>query len=135
MFWCYLRFIKNGCSQQVFVFTMEGVYMKNRRDVVRLQKLALLLLGMAVIIIISCFLFSSIKTQAAPAEITYKYYTSVEIQSGDTLWTIAQDYYTEEYTDLNEYIYEVCELNHISSDEIHAGQYITVPYYATVARQ
>ena len=28
---------------------------------------------------------------------------------------------------------EVCTINHISADEIHAGQYIVVPYYSAEA--
>ena len=84
-------------------------------------------------IIICTFLSGAIRTQAAPSEISCKYYTSIEVQSGDTLWSIASDHITEEYRDMNAYIDEVCSINKISQDEIHAGQYLTIPYYSSIA--
>ena len=81
-------------------------------------------------IFIGCIFFSSLKTQAAPAEISYKYYTSIQVQKGDTLWHIANAYMTEEYADVNEYIEEICSINHIEACEIHSGQYLTIPYYS-----
>ncbi len=83
----------------------------------------------AVVIMCSVF-FSSIITQAAPRKNTYKYYTSIQIKTGDTLWEIAGRYMTNEYDDRNEYMREVCSINHISEDEIHAGQFLVVPYYS-----
>ncbi len=106
--------------------------MKSRREVVRNQKIALVsALVLTAAVILGSILFSSISTQAAPAEVTYKYYTSVRIEAGDTLWAIAGEYYTDDYEDMNTYIREICELNHISENEIHAGQYITLPYYSS----
>ena len=83
--------------------------------------------------IICIFLSGAVRTQAAPSEISCKYYTSIEVQSGDTLWSIASDHITEEYRDMNAYIDEVCSINKISQNEIHAGQYLTIPYYSSIA--
>lgn len=105
--------------------------MRSRREVVRNQKLALIsILFVAITLIIVFCISGSIKAQAASAEPTYKYYTSIEIHSGDTLWSIADDYITDDYEDMNAYITEICSINHISEDEIHSGQYITIPYYS-----
>ncbi len=82
-------------------------------------------------VILGFVLFGTIRTEAAPSEETYKYYTSVSIQAGDTIWSIAKSYRTAECGDLDDYIEEICSLNHISGDDIHAGQYLTVPYYST----
>lgn len=60
----------------------------------------------------------------------YKYYTSIQIQKGDTLWKIAGQYRTEECGSMEDYIEEICALNHISRDSIHSGQYLTIPYYS-----
>lgn len=107
--------------------------MRSRKDVVRIQKAIIFItLVIIAVITVSVCLFSSVKAQAAPADVTYKFYTSVEIQSGDTLWNIASDYYTDDYEDFASYIEEICEINHISCDEIHAGQYLTIPYYAPI---
>jgi hypothetical protein len=59
-----------------------------------------------------------------------KYYTTIQIEAGDTLWGIADAYITPEYASLQDYIDEVQSINHISENEITAGCYITIPYYA-----
>ena len=59
-----------------------------------------------------------------------KYYTSIKIESGDTLWTIADEYIDNLDVSKAEYIDEICQINEISEDEIHAGDYIVVPYYS-----
>lgn len=111
-----------------------GDVSRNRRIVVRKQKIALVSIAFIALAIIICtFLSGAIRTQAAPSEISCKYYTSIEVQSGDTLWSIASDHITEEYHDMNAYIDEVCSINKISQDEIHAGQYLTIPYYSSIA--
>lgn len=58
-----------------------------------------------------------------------KYYTSVYVNSGDTLWDISDTYCSVEYSDKEEYIKEVMQLNHLTSTEIHSGNYLIVPYY------
>ena len=83
------------------------------------------------VFIICSIVFGSSLTQAAPAETTYKYYTSIQLEQGDTLWDIAKVYISNEYKDTHAYIEEVCAINHISPNEIHEGQYIVVPYYST----
>lgn len=107
--------------------------MRSRREAVRNQRIALIVAASAIILciaVIRLFLLDSINAQAATAQISYKYYTSVQIQKGDTLWTIAGDYITDDYADMNEYIDELRALNHIQEDRIHAGEYLTVPYYS-----
>lgn len=59
-----------------------------------------------------------------------KLITSVEVKQGDTLWSIASAYISEEYDSIHEYIKEIKASNGLASDEIHAGNYIIVPYYA-----
>ena len=94
------------------------------------KKIAVLFCSIVAVVMICSIMFGTTHAQAAPAETTNKYYTSIQIESGDTLWAIASEYITDDYADMNEYIREVCSINHISEDEIHAGQYIVVPYYA-----
>ena len=61
--------------------------------------------------------------------VRYKYYKSIQIHSGDTLWNIAEEYITEDYESVNDYITEVKKINKLSSDKIQNSQYLTVPYY------
>lgn len=105
--------------------------MKSRRVEEKKQRIVLgSIFAVFILVIICSILFGSIKAQAASSEVSYKYYTSVQVQNGDTLWNIAKDYITDDYDDMNAYLAEICSINHISDDNIHAGQYLTIPYYS-----
>lgn len=58
-----------------------------------------------------------------------KYYTSVEVEAGDTLWSIADEYMTAEYDSRDEFMNEVRQMNHITGSGIRCGSTILVPYY------
>jgi LysM repeat protein len=55
---------------------------------------------------------------------------SIRVESGDTLWTIADEYIDGFNIDKDDYIKEICKINEISKNDIHAGDYIVVPYYS-----
>ena len=57
---------------------------------------------------------------------------SIRIEEGDTLWSIAEEYRSEEYNDINKYIEEIRSSNGLFDDIIHEGCYLIVPYYRTV---
>ena len=106
--------------------------MKSRSQIVRERKLLLFVsAGLLVSILVCSIVFGSIRAQAASSDMTYKYYTSVAIEPGDSIWKIASEYKTEECGDMEDYVKEICKLNHIgSTDDIHSGQYLTIPYYS-----
>lgn len=62
----------------------------------------------------------------------FKYYTQVVVESGETLWDIADEYIDYgHYKDKGSYIAEVRSINHLSEDcLITAGQLLVVPYYS-----
>lgn len=85
------------------------------------------------LIIVCAVSYHSIKTSANSGEdMIFKYYTNVVVQSGDTLWDIADEYIDYgRYKDKNAYIAEVCSINHLEEDVLLcSGQSITVPYYS-----
>ena len=59
-----------------------------------------------------------------------KDFICIEISEGDTLWSIADTYISEEYSSVDEYVKEVKELNNLSSDKIFCGATLVVPYFA-----
>jgi hypothetical protein len=63
-----------------------------------------------------------------------KLVTSIEVKNGDTLWSIASDFISDEYNDMNEYISEIKVSNGMASDNIRVGNYIIVPYYVNATR-
>lgn len=83
----------------------------------------------ALFIVVICLSASSVVWANNKKEETiYIYYTSIEIQPGDSLWSIASKYCFDMNMGVNDYINEIKELNHLSSDVITSGQYLTVMY-------
>lgn len=60
----------------------------------------------------------------------YKYFTCIMVEYGDNLWSIAQNYQGENYASTNDYVNEVMRINHLTDEDIRAGQYLVVPYYS-----
>ena len=92
-----------------------------------------LLVFMTLCLIVTCSISlntinaSAIDDSVKPA---YKYYKSIYIENRDTLWSIATQYMDDEhYSSTGDYINEVKQLNSLSGDEIHYGEYLIVPYY------
>lgn len=80
---------------------------------------------------------SAILTKATTADeaekVYYKYYTQIEITSGDSLWEIAGKYMEHgPYKSRNDYMKEVVELNQLSDTTIVLGQHLVVPYYDAI---
>lgn len=80
---------------------------------------------------------SAILTKATTADeaekVYYKYYTQIEITSGDSLWEIAGKYMEHgPYESRNDYMKEVVELNQLSDTTIILGQHLVVPYYEAI---
>ena len=84
------------------------------------------------IICICAAFFAAVSSKAAIADENpdfTKSYKSVFIREGDSLYSIADDYYSSKYSDLNELIAEIKSINNLSSDIIYAGANIIVPVY------
>ena len=75
----------------------------------------------------------TISANTGEDEISFKYYTNITVQSGETLWDIADEYIDyAQYEDKGDYVAEVVHINHLDADaSLRAGQHIVVPYYST----
>ena len=83
----------------------------------------------ALLMVIVCLSVSSVVlANNKKAEAIYRYYTSIEIMPGDSLWSIANEYCFDMNMSINDYINEIKTLNHLSSDAITSGQYLTIVY-------
>ena len=60
----------------------------------------------------------------------YKYYTSYEVQPGDTLTSIAEKYIADTQISKSEYIEEVKKNNQLTSDKITSGHHLIIAYYS-----
>ncbi len=88
--------------------------------------------GFLIGVICIILFFSCISTEASDLsnQHFYKYFTNIEVNSGDTLWSIANTYKDDHYRSTRAYIQEVKRMNNLTSDHIQAGTHIIVPYYS-----
>ncbi len=106
--------------------------LRKRACVVRRQKalivaVIILLVSLGVLFGTSMNALASSKRDVSSLN---KYYTSIKIESGDTLWNISDEYISNLNITKAEYIHEICRLNNISENEIQTGDYIVIPYYS-----
>lgn len=59
-----------------------------------------------------------------------KYYTSIQVEDGDTLWNIAEEYMTEDFEDRDSFMNEVRQMNNLTGSIIRSGDILLIPYYA-----
>ena len=108
----------------------ERARIKRRKQVAKRKMV--LLLAAVMIITIGSVVFGSIFSSAKDIQEQnkqYKYYKSIIIEQGDSLWSIAENYRTDVYTSTQEYIDELKQVNGLTSETIHAGQHLLVAYY------
>lgn len=98
----------------------------------RIKNLVIVVLAVA----LACVVLLRLTATRADAEKrdvpTYKYYTSITVDQGDTLWGLADEYMSDEYDNVYEYMDEIVSINHLTSaDSLKAGSTICIPYYST----
>ena len=65
------------------------------------------------------------------SDVAYKYFTTIQVEEGDSLWSIAESYMDNlHYDSANEYIKEIMCINKLHEDMIVCGQYLVIPYYS-----
>ena len=106
--------------------------LNRREEVVRHQKRVIgitliFIISIGIILGTSIIAFADSKNKLPEQE---KYYTSIQVQPGDTLWNIAKEYTLVTDITIEEYINEICEINQINQDQICSGDYIVVSYYS-----
>ncbi|MBE5950240.1 MAG: LysM peptidoglycan-binding domain-containing protein [Lachnospiraceae bacterium] len=95
-----------------------------------IRKRMILLFVFTAFVILTVMLFLPGKTAAAKNEPTGTYrILSIEIETGDSLWSIATEYFTEDFGSIPSYIREIKRMNGLNSDTLYAGDYIVVPCY------
>lgn len=108
-------------------------YRRKRRRQRELRRI-FILTGMAIVLVLGFALSYHALLSHANTEIddiSYKYFTSVQIEPGDTLWSLADRYADQEhYASRDQYITEVMTMNHLSGEELSAGDYLILPYYS-----
>ncbi|BCN30713.1 cell division suppressor protein YneA [Anaeromicropila herbilytica] len=102
--------------------------MNKFKSIYEQKKLFILLL--IVFVLFFTFFFVTKTVFASNSKATSpKLVTSITIERGDTLWSIATSYMSSEYDNVDQYISEIKQSNGLMSDTIHVGEHLIIPYY------
>ena len=108
---------------------------KIRREKIVRRQFVTLAIIITIFIVYLCFSFTTIMSGAEGQDhvTNYKYYKTVVIHSGDSVWSIAnQNFSPDMYKDINSYIGEINNINSLTaSSTLKAGESLIVPYYST----
>lgn len=118
----------------------SGRYADGRREHMQrkhilLHKAAFACMTILFVVIFALSVFSlSAKADSTAHANEYKYYTSHQIEPGESLWSIAKEALDtmdgEHYNSVKEYIDEIKEVNQMSGDQIQSGNYVLLPYFS-----
>ena len=110
---------------------------KRRREVYR-EKFILVTAAVLIAVLCSTFAVRGMRfvqaKDSSDAESTYRYYKSIELEAGDTLWDIAEAYADACDLSVPEYVQELKTINGHKGDLIHEGQHLTIVYCDDVYR-
>ena len=99
-----------------------------RREQELRRHILLFVVSAAIILVLAIAGGSFISRAQAPGETVY--YTSIRIESGDSLWTLADTYADGNFESREAFIREVIRTNHLLDENINAGDYLIIPYYS-----
>lgn len=114
-------------------FIMRTATRRSQRQRELKIKLTFLCIATLILVFLLGLTFGSILARAGKKDSsanTCKYYANIEVQSGDTLWNLADRYLDANYKSKEAYIEEVIRINSLASENhIVSGQYLVMPYY------
>ena len=94
----------------------------------QLKQMVIVVIAVFIFLATVIFVVKSVNASEKSAS-RVKGYVSVEILSGDTVWSIADKYISPEYSNVSELVNEIIKTNHLSEGRIIAGNYLVVPVY------
>lgn len=106
-----------------------------RRQRIFRRQLIALCIAAAILIFGIVFFTTSVLSaaQSDPFETEYKYYKTVTVHAGDSVWSIANGNFSREhYEDFDAYLSEICSINSLKDiSVVNAGEVLIIPYFST----
>ena len=122
--------VHTGIRKDTYLIVRRDLHREKQRFIIQL--FAVILCTMFFLVGMVCAIRSDAGDDSTPR---IKYYTSVKIESGDSLWALSEQFYSKDYHDKSAYIAEVRHLNHMDDDQIQEGAYVVFPYYDTKVKE
>lgn len=97
------------------------------RDLYRMRVLLIVVIAAAAVLICGFFISSSHRAYGAQTSDSQICYESYVVESGDTLWSIADRFYESSFASREDYIREVMRVNELQSTHIYEGDLIAIP--------
>ncbi len=98
-------------------------------NIIRKRAFKVICIGAVIMITLIVGIYNSTNTTHASNN-KEKRVISIEVKSGATLWSIANEYADYDmYKDNKEYVEEIKSINNLKSDNINAGSYLIIPVY------
>lgn len=128
--------IQNNCSYNIIKQVFEERWRKIMKVFNRKLLVVYGVVFFAVLLLITLVKMSFSQDTVASAcsvdqKNRVKMVVSVQVEKNDTLWDIAKEYYSYEYSSIDEYVREIMKVNSLKGDCIHSGAYIVIPYYTS----
>lgn len=76
-----------------------------------------------------------VRAENASPDVVYKYYTSIRVGKGDSLWSIVDRHADEYFESKQDFLQEVIQINHLLDSDIRQGDYLIIPYYSSEFRR
>lgn len=89
-----------------------------------MKKLCFIIVTILLMLGICGFAFGEQKEVQKPI-----YYEEIEIQTGDSVWSLAREYNTAATVTTKEYVEYIMAFNHMENDRILQGQHILIPVF------
>ena len=77
-------------------------------------------------LLLVCTIFNTVLGFNDALALSEQQYIEIEVDSGDTLWTIADEYMPDDM-DIREAVYMICEANDVDANTLYAGQTLNIP--------
>lgn len=119
-------------QNNILLIITGSIYERRRVIATMLRPRKAVAFTLVLILTLSITLCSlSTKASADSSMTTYKYYTSIQISAGDSLWSIAKTNYNPNIETITEYMNEVKKINGLTDDSLIHGHYLIIPYHSS----
>ena len=108
--------------------TSRSIRRKTKTGLVKFTFAVLVVAAVVCMILVSNRSVINAEESGTPVKLE-KYYKTITVQKGDSLWSIAKEYKSGDYRTVQDYVNELKSMNNLGSDQINAGNKLVIAYF------